>query len=306
MKVRGSYMKLIKKYPWLKYYSENVSDYIHPDYYDNLLKDYIFEGLTDLEHFRNCLNVISKNGKLNNILELGCGSGRATKVLISSIEDFGSLELIDLSPDMISHSKRRFSSDNRVSLFTEDSIEFLERTNIKYDFVFSLWSFSHSLHSHLEKSGIKEGSLYIGNVLIEFLKKKLNKGARFFIIHFDSLSDEQRIVKRQEAKTSIVYEDKLNKQSYSKEIIDDVLRKLSKEKEIEFRCTHYKGREIVYESIDKALEVFMNFHMETYFNRDDNVENVIEEIKEDFKPHTKDNGEVHISPGCFIYEIHRI
>ena len=299
-------MKLIKKYPWLKYYSENVSDYIHPDYYDNLLKDYIFEGLTDLEHFKNCLDVASKKNKPNNILELGCGSGRATKVLISSIKDFDSLELVDLSPYMISHSKKRFSSDNRVSFFAEDSIEFLDKTSSKYDFVFSLWSLSHSLHSHLEKSGIKEGSLYIKEVLIRFLKKKLNIDAKFFIIHFDSLSDEQRIVKRQEAKTSIVYEDKLNKQSYSKEIIDDVLQKLSKEKEIEFRCTHYEGRKIVYESIDKALEVFMNFHMETYFNRDDNVENVIEEIKEDFKPYTKDNGEVHISPGCFIYEIYRI
>lgn len=298
-------MKLIKKYPWLKYYSKNVSDYIYPNYYDNLLKDYIFDNLTDLDHFKDYLDRNFKKNKPNEILELGCGSGRATKVLISSIRDFNSLKLVDLSPYMVSHSKKRFLSDDRISFFTEDSIKFLDKTNSKYDFVFSLWSLSHSLHGHLEKKGIKKGSLYIKRVLKSFLKKKLNKDAKIFIIHFDSLSDEQKIVKKQEAKTSIVYKNKLNKQSYSKEIIDDILQKLSKERMIKFKCSHYRGQEIKYEDVNKALEIFMNFHMETYFNRDSDVEDVIKEIKNDFKPHIKDNGEVHISPRCFIYEISR-
>ncbi len=295
-------MQIIKKYPWLKYYSKNVSDYIPPEYYNDLLKDYVFDNLTDLEYFKKYLSKNIKNNKFPKILELGCGSGRATKILLNTIKKFKSLDLIDLSPFMISFSKKKFSNKN-INFFLEDSIRFLEKTKNKYDFVFSLWSLSHSLHSHLEKKGIKKGSTYIKKVLNRFIKEKLNKDAKIFIIHFDSLSDEQKIVKKQEAKTSIVYKNKINKQSYSKEIIDDVLQKLFREGKIKFKCTHHVGKEIKYESMSKALEIFMNFHMETYLSRRDDIEDIINEIKDDLKPYVKDNGEIRVSPACFIYEI---
>jgi len=47
---------LIKKYPWLNIHSESIEDYIPPDYYDNLLKDYVFLGKLDLDFFKSYLS----------------------------------------------------------------------------------------------------------------------------------------------------------------------------------------------------------------------------------------------------------
>ena len=51
-------LKLYNKYPWLKI-TTTVEDYIAPEYYDRLLKDYIFSGKTDSQLFKEYLETIS-------------------------------------------------------------------------------------------------------------------------------------------------------------------------------------------------------------------------------------------------------
>ena len=63
--------ELRKRYPWLKK-TTSIEEYIEPDYYDYLLRDYIFEGKSDLNHFRNFLSFFLRHNKKKvvNILDI--------------------------------------------------------------------------------------------------------------------------------------------------------------------------------------------------------------------------------------------
>ena len=68
---------------WVNY-KNTVEDYIAPAYYNKILKEYIFNGMTDLKIFRNYLGYRF----FENVLELGAGSGRSTDVFVGSSEGF--------------------------------------------------------------------------------------------------------------------------------------------------------------------------------------------------------------------------
>jgi SAM-dependent methyltransferase len=294
---------LLKKYSWLRHYSKNVEDYINPKYYDNLIKEYSFNGLSDLDFFRKCIDSKLKNRRNAVVLELGCGSGRASSVFLKYGAGFKSFDMVDLSRQMLAFSRRKFSSYGGLNFFNQDSIDFLKKTKKKYDFVFSLWSLSHSIHEHMSSEGIERASVGMKKIITDFIEKKLTKNGVFFLIHFDSLSDEQKIIKRQEAKSSPVYL-QLTKQSYSRRLIDQVLINLLKRRIITYTCKHYIGDPIRYSSLNEALEVFMNFHMETYFNRNDDVKVIISEIIDDLVPFQKRSG-LYVPTGCFIYTLQK-
>lgn len=57
------------------------------------------------------------------------------------------------------------------------------------------------------------------------------------------------------------------------------------------------------ESPKEALERFMNFHMESYFNESNDVEKIINELKNYFQLFTNEDGTISIKPGCFIFEV---
>ena len=87
---------LYKEYPWLKI-TTTVEEYVAPEYYNKLLKDYIFDGQRDTQYFEGFLKSVPLS-EMINALELGCGSGRATRVFIDSLDTKGfKLELVDLS-----------------------------------------------------------------------------------------------------------------------------------------------------------------------------------------------------------------
>ena len=66
------------------------------------------------------------------------------------------------------------------------------------------------------------------------------------------------------------------------------------------------GEEIVYSSVKEALEIFLNFHMESYFNKSVLLEEVLDELLNYFKKFTDKNGVIRIKPGCFIYIVKKI
>lgn len=289
------------KYPWLKI-TTTVEEYINPSYYNRILKDYIFNNKSDLEHFLNWLKTTNTKGK--NVLELGCGSGRVTDVFLSNNKLCNRLELLDLSTQMLAYCKEKYKDIERIKYIKSDSIEYLRNTKEKYDLVYSLWSFSHSVHQILHEKGLTDGKKYVQEVIYKFIKENMNKNSNFFLIHFDSLSDEQKILIQQWKKVYKTFEQN-DIQSPSLLIIEEILKKLQNENIIKLYKKHYIGKEITYMNEEEALEVFINFHMESYFNESNLLEEVIEELKEYFKKYTKPDGTISIKPGCFIYEVEK-
>jgi hypothetical protein len=102
-----------------------------------------------------------------------------------------------------------------------------------------------------------------------------------------------------------IYND-TNVQSPSKLLIDETLQSLEKQELIRLESIHYKGHEITYSSIEEVLEIFLNFHMESYFNESPLLPQVIEELMSYFKNFTDKNSIIKIKPGCFIYIVTKI
>lgn len=291
------------RYPWLAV-TTTVEEYVVPEYYDKLLKDYVFDGKTDLEIFDDFLHSLAPSDSVG-ILELGCGSGRVTNVALTWLDGRRPpFRIVDLSHQMLEFTRRRFAKNNNVVFTQSDSVRFLEETNERFALCFSLWSFSHSVHQILTRDGLEKGTAYVRSVLKKFFTENMKSGSSFFLIHFDSLSDEQRILLEQWKKVYPIFAD-TTKQSPSKLLIDEELRSLEHDGIVTFNAKHYIGEEIVYQSEEEALEVFLNFHAESYFNEMDILSDVIDEMKEYFKGFADSTGKIRIRPGCFVYEIKR-
>ncbi len=213
--------------------------------------------------------------------------------------------MVDLSNQMLKFCQKRFKNRKNLEFIRSDSVKFLEKSNDMYDIIFSLWSFSHSTHQVLIRDGLNTGKKYIQNVIQKMIEKNMKKGSSFFLIHFDSMSDEQKILMQQWKKVYPIYSN-TNIQSPSKLLIDEVLQSLKEQKVINSELTHCKGRGIAYSSVEEALEIFLNFHMESYFNESPLLPQVVKELMNYFKKFTDKNGIIKIKPGCFIYKIKKL
>jgi SAM-dependent methyltransferase len=294
---------LFEKYPWLKI-TTSVENYVEPNYYDRLLKDYVFKRKSDLVYLRDFLSSLRVR-KTAKILELGCGNGRATKVALTEFPN-AHFDLVDLSPRMLKDARERFAEKKTpIHYVRSDSVTYLENTNEIYDVIFTLWSFSHSTHQILSKMGLRDGKRRIQKAIRKFVLKNMKVGSVFFLIHFDSLSDEQKILIRQWKRVYPIFRDN-RQQSPSKRYIDEVLKKLLDDGIIKFSAMHYKGKPIIYRSLDEALEIFMNFHMESFFNESSHAKEIIEDLTKYFKRFEKLNGSIEITPGCFVYKFIKI
>jgi len=236
------------------------------------------------------------------VLELGPGSGRVTKVFLKSSINYNNLDLVDLSNDMINGLKKKFN-DNKINIYKNDSLDYLNKVNKKYDLVYSLWSFSHSVHQHIVERNSNQGQ--IKKILKKFIANNMNPGANFFLIHFDSQSEEQNILMKQWGKYFSAFSDQ-SKQSPSKLILDNLFSEMSGNIIDNFECNHLIGDPIVYKTLDEALETIMNFHMETEFNKHKDTEMIVKELTENINKHTRSDGKYYIKPGCFMYTFKRI
>lgn len=297
--------KLYVEYPWLKI-TTTVEDYVEPNYYDRLLKDYIFRGKTDLEHFNEFLEKVNKK-KQKIVLELGCGSGRVTREFISSYSKIQcSLDLVDLSSRMLEFCKKTLKTNyKKIRYIKSDSVAYLQKTHEIYDIIFSLWSFSHSIHQILSDRGSRAGKEYIQGVIEKMVRQNMKRDSVFFLIHFDSLSDEQRILMRQWNKVFPIFKN-INKQSPSKLLLDETFKRLRDEGLIKLKTAHFTGKAIKYSSLSEALEIFLNFHMESYFNESKLLPHIIDDLRIYFQSYTRKNGKIEIRPGCFFYVIKKI
>ncbi len=180
--------ELAKQYPWLSRVN-TVEDYIPPEYYQHLLKPYTFRGVSDLSLFKEFLY----DKEPSKVLELGCGSGRASSIAVSTIP-IADYTFSDLSKRMLEAAKQHLPA--KSSFIVSDAIEYMKNTEDIYDLVYTLWSFSHSIHQHAHRLGIEKAEKYISSIIKKFVRKNIAKNGSFFLMHFDSLSQEQSILMR--------------------------------------------------------------------------------------------------------------
>ncbi len=283
---------LLEKYPWLER-TNSVEEYLPPEYYKDLLQPYVFCGAADLQLLENFL----QDKKASKVLELGCGSGRASDI-VTRVIPHATYTFSDLSVRMLTSAKSHLPQ--QASFVVSDAVEFMEDTTNTYDLVYTLWSFSHSIHQHFHRLGIQKAEVYIASTLTKFVKKNIAKNGSFYLIHFDSLSEEQRILMRQWKRVFPIFA-AIEHQSPSKQIIDKALLALDNQGIIRLSIQHLKGETITYKSEDELLETFMNFHLETYFNTSSLVKEVLEDIKTQAAPYRQNDGSYSITPGCYVY-----
>jgi hypothetical protein len=161
----------------------------------------------------------------------------------------------------------------------------------------------------MTQQGLEKGRQYIQGVLEKMVQSNMKSGSRFYLIHFDSLSDEQKILLQQWRKVFPIYS-RTEQQSPSKLLLDEVFGYLAKKGSILYEQKHYIGDTIEYADLNEALEVFMNFHLESYFNTSDLLPGVVQELSDYFRSFMDPgrrfgevNGKIRIKPGCFVYEI---
>lgn len=293
-----------EQHPWMEHAPKNPDDYLDPEYYDRILKDYCFSGKSDLELLDQYLDQLPSR---SNVLELGCGSGRATDQIVRRSGQVTALDLVDLSSGMTEYCRSKYKEQPQVQVHQSDSIDYLRNYTGEYTSVVSLWNLSHSVHQHMFRLGREAGSEYVANSLYKFVTTNLERSGTMYLIHYDIQSPEQRLINPWRLKlwTEADPDYDAQNQSPSKELLDTVFTRLQDDKVITYTCTHLTGDPIEYPSKEVALETFLNFHMEGYFNQKPELPDVAESLMEGFEPYTDVHGAVRIPPGAFEYTITR-
>lgn len=292
---KQKYINYLKKYPWLEKYN-TVEEYIQPDYYNSILKNYSFEKKDDLKYFREYVS----SKKINNALELGSGSGRATSIFLNHSD--ADLTMVDLSKRMLKYTENKFKNRRSISYVGIDAIEYMHKTKETYDFIYTLWSFSHSVHQYVKRLGFLKAKKYVSEVIHKFIYQNLALNGSFFLIHFDSMSPEQTILMRQWKRVNKRLGN-IGQQSPSKRILDDIFHDLDNRGLIHLSVQHLRGDPIYYESSEELLEIFMNFHLETFFNRHKLLNTVLKDIAKQIEKYRQNDGSYRVDPGCYIYTL---
>ncbi len=285
---------------------DNHADYVEPNDYKRLLKPYNAGSVEDLALFARFMQTIPsimEGGRVefDKVLELGCGPGRSTQTFMDTATT-KELHLLDLSPRMLDETSRRYSDLTNVKYVESDTTAHLEESGEQYDLIYSLWSFSHSVHQILTSGDLEAAKLRVKAAIRRMVIEMMKPGAGFFLIHVDSKSEEQTILFRQWAKLYPLFQNE-DIQTPSKLIFDEVLEELKEEGIIRHSVEHLEMDGQEYSSFEELLDIFLNFHLESRFNEDPNIEGIIEEISSYVEQFKQPDGTYVIKPGCFIYKV---
>ncbi|MDB5245218.1 MAG: ubiE/COQ5 methyltransferase family protein [Parcubacteria group bacterium] len=288
------------------------SEYLAPKYYDRILKKYAtYDGLyEDLDLLTNFLNDCPSDG---STLELGCGSGRATRV-ITAANHYRDLTVTDLSKQMLNFVQEQEGS--KISEYEQsDHIEFLQGTKKEFNTVISLWSLAHSIFPWYLKHGQGAFNLIEG-ILTDFFVKNLKRDGAVFIIQTDGASEEQKLIKQSWfLGDGILNKDRLQSEYYhefqspSIRILDSVFAALTASQVFDptdTKVIRILGNEIEYESLDEALEIFMNFHLEGEFNGTEAFAIVYDFLKSEFEKIIEIKGKLSIGTGFWVYQAKKV
>lgn len=289
----------LQRHEWLNY-SWKKEDYLPSAYYDRLLKPYAAGGREDVELFAEYLQTLAPPGQ---VLEVGCGTGRATahchRAFPRAVHT-----LLDLSETMIAATRSKFPGAT-TRFICQDSLAYMRDCNSVYDLVYSLWSFSHSVHQTMERLHDEGGDFSsIEEVLRKFLRTNIRPGGSFYLLHFDSQSEEQTILLRQWAKIHPVYADHAAP-SQSFRLVTRVLEQMSRQAFLRYQVEHVAGDPIIYSDLESALEIFVNFHLEGELRGAAWIAGALAEISEYLAGFTTAAGSISIRPAWYIIKIDR-
>lgn len=272
-------MGLRKRYGWL---NQSFSIYLDPDYYLNILPDYVFAGKSDEQLLENYLRVNTANGrkKIKMVLELGCGPGRMTKV----IEKYAlSVNAVDLSDEMLKITKSR-EWNGGVRFWHSEMFDFVKKHQSivrKTDMVLSLWAMNYGLNREF---ALRENGRVILYDFKKAKRKSLNKlnllfdsmhsGARFLFFHYDPSSQEQKLAHKYWKR---ILPFPFGQKSPSLYVLKEFFKH---SKGIDYKITRVRGV-VRFGSIDKLLETYMNFHFHTLFNSKKDAGLILKSLIED-------------------------
>lgn len=80
-------------------------------------------------------NIFTSEESVNSVLELGCGFGRITKLLVTKFPCIKEYLAVDLSPHQLENAKKYVGSNNNKITFLLSDIQALDTNNKKYDLI---------------------------------------------------------------------------------------------------------------------------------------------------------------------------
>jgi ubiquinone/menaquinone biosynthesis C-methylase UbiE len=80
-------------------------------------------------------NIFTTQESVKSVLELGCGFGRVTKLLLTEFPVIKEYLAVDLSPHQLENAKKYIGSNNDKITFLLSDIQNLDTNNKKYDLV---------------------------------------------------------------------------------------------------------------------------------------------------------------------------
>jgi len=294
--------QLVARHPWLAR-TIDEEEYLPPSYYSRLLKPYCSGGRSDLTILESFLSGVSPTP--SRVLELGCGSGRATATTRTKWPT-SDLTVVDLSRQMLASLPSHLMA-RRVR---SDICDYLrqEADEPSFDLILSLWAFSHSVHLCLGREHRSEVPPGTGaSAIRRMMTKRLGIGGRFFIVHFDSLSQEQRVAMPQWARIDPIFSE-VDQQSPSFRLLSRVLGQLDEEGVATTTQEHFNGDPIEYTGLEAALETYFNFHLEGRLSRLEPTELscAIEEVSKALLRHQCTDGRIRVQPAWFVFSGERL
>ena len=133
-------------------------------------------------------NIFTSDDSVKSVLELGCGFGRITKLLLNNFPNIQEYLAVDLSPHQLENAKKYVDSHNDKITFFLSDIQSLNTNNKKYDLVIISEVLLHIIPSEIDsiiKKLITLSNKHIVNIdwYEDKLPKDYKKRATYNFIH---------------------------------------------------------------------------------------------------------------------------
>ncbi|MBN1159810.1 MAG: class I SAM-dependent methyltransferase [Candidatus Diapherotrites archaeon] len=289
--------KLREKHPWLAKGMIGVMDgkvieYGDAEYYAYILPEYKFGGLLDTERLEIWLK---GHGRFSNALELACGGGRATRILAKYAEH---VDAVDVSPSQLRYAKQNVESAN-VTFIHDNMMSFANASADRladYDLILSFWGFFYAANDEFARTGKQKivqrnprrAFVRARKNLMNFFSK-IGPEAKFLFFHVRSDTQEQRVYRQIIGTYCPVF------MPPSRTPSEILLPQALSECGHRFNWLNVEG-EVQYDTMEKALETNLNFHLRGFFNDKPELPVIYNVLRNELERY-ENEGKIHMQAG---------
>ena len=132
------------------------------------------------DFYQIAINSIKTKGPIENVLEIGAGTGMFTEVFLKKYPNV-KIDLVDIAEDMLNIAKERFDGNKNINFYLENITEFKPPENIQYDVIISSLAIHHLTDPEKEQlykkigKWIKKEGIFVNSDLIAGETDYLNK-----------------------------------------------------------------------------------------------------------------------------------